>query len=256
MAGIERIKELGLACLELEFVYGVRINRAAAVTIRELAQRLGVRLSAHSPYWINLNSRDPEKIEASRQRILQSARIGFLCGARNIVFHPAFYMNDSPEKTFANVRDNLKQVVEQVEKEAADVILRPELSGKAGSFGAIDELLELSAELPLVAPCIDLAHCHARSGSFNSYHEVSGLLKKVAKRLGPRGLEDMHLHISGIAYGKAGETKHMNLMESDLNYQEILHALADHKVSGLVICESPNLEEDALLLQETYHKMR
>ncbi|GAI20517.1 unnamed protein product, partial [marine sediment metagenome] len=29
--------------------------------------------------------------------------------------------------------------------------------------------------------------------------------------------------------------------------------LKDYKVKGLVISESPNLEEDALLLQETYN---
>jgi len=37
-----------------------------------------------------------------------------------------------------------------------------------------------------------------------------------------------------------------------MNYKELLKALYDYKVAGLLICESPNLEEDALLLKETY----
>ena len=37
-----------------------------------------------------------------------------------------------------------------------------------------------------------------------------------------------------------------------MNYVELLRALSDYEVKGRVICESPNLEEDALLLQETY----
>ncbi len=255
VAGVSRIRELGLGAMELEFVYGVKVNKVAAGTIKDIAQRLGIRLSVHAPYWINLNSPDPEKIAASRERILQSARIGFLAGARSIVFHPAYYMDGVPEKAFQAVKEGVRQVVEEVDKEALEVMLRPEVSGKVAAFGTVDELLELSTAVPRVAPCIDFAHCHARSGAFNTYNELLGLLNKLSRRLGPQALQDIHVHISGIAYGKQGETKHLNLLESDLNYQEILHALVDHHCSGLVICESPNLEEDALLLQETYHKM-
>jgi len=49
--------------------------------------------------------------------------------------------------------------------------------------------------------------------------------------------------------------RHLNLKESDLNYVELLKALKDLEVNGLVICESPNLEGDALLLQETYYSL-
>ena len=65
----------------------------------------------------------------------------------------------------------------------------------------------------------------------------------------------MHMHVAGIAFGKRGELKHLNLEESDLQYVELLKALRDYKVKGLVICESPNPEEDALLLQTTYHTL-
>ena len=63
----------------------------------------------------------------------------------------------------------------------------------------------------------------------------------------------MHIHAAGIDYGKKGEIKHLNLRESDFKYVEFLQALKDYDASGMVICESPNLEEDALLLQETYN---
>ncbi|MBM2832598.1 MAG: Xylose isomerase domain protein barrel [Dehalococcoidia bacterium] len=46
--------------------------------------------------------------------------------------------------------------------------------------------------------------------------------------------------------------KHLNLKESDFHYDELLRAMRDHRVGGMVICESPNLEEDALLLQKSY----
>ena len=62
----------------------------------------------------------------------------------------------------------------------------------------------------------------------------------------------MHIHVSGIAYGKRGEIKHLNLKDSDFNYRELIRALIEYQARGMLISESPNLEEDALLLQESY----
>jgi len=65
----------------------------------------------------------------------------------------------------------------------------------------------------------------------------------------------MHIHLSGIHYGAKGELKHLNLKEADLRYAELLQALRECRAKGMVICESPNLEEDALLLQATYNTL-
>jgi len=65
----------------------------------------------------------------------------------------------------------------------------------------------------------------------------------------------MHIHLSGIKYSQHGELGHLNLRESDLRYVELLKALKELEVKGLVICESPNLEDDALLLQKTYNSL-
>ena len=49
--------------------------------------------------------------------------------------------------------------------------------------------------------------------------------------------------------------EHLTLPESDMNYPAVLRVLADCDVSGWLICESPNLEEDALLLKHEYTKI-
>jgi len=250
--GIERIAELGLGCMELEFVQGVRMGEAGARLVAETAARAGVKLSAHGPYFINLNAREPEKVRASQDRILQTARIASLCGANSITFHAAFYMSDSPEKTYDAVKKYLGEVLDRLKRENNRVWVRPEVMGKVTQFGTLEEILNLSTELAGVAPCIDFAHWHARSGGFNSYLEFASILEQVKERLGRVALDDMHIHVSGINYGKKGEISHLNLKESDFQYAELLKALKDFGAKGIVICESRNLEEDALLLQATY----
>ena len=254
-SGIERIAELGLGCMELEFVQGVRMGEASARQVAELAARLGVKLSAHAPYFINLNAKEPPKIRASQERILQTARIAALCGADSITFHTAFYLGDPPEKTYTTVKKHLREIMNQLKQENNRVWVRPELMGKPTQFGTLDEICDLCTELEGVAPCIDFAHWHARTGRFNSYQEFASVLQQIEERLGRAALDDMHIHISGITYGLRGELKHLNLKESDLQYVELVQALKDHDAKGIVVCESPNLEEDALLLQETYNSL-
>jgi len=254
-SGIERIAELGLGCMEIEFVQGVRMSEERATLVGEIAAKKGIKLSAHAPYFINLNAHEPEKIKASQDKLLQTARIASLCHAENIVFHAAFYLGDSPEKAYNTVKRYLEEILNQLKQENNRVWIRPETAGKLSQFGSLEETLDLCTELGGIAPCLDFAHWHARAGGFNSYQEFASILLQVKDRLGRNALDDMHIHVSGIAYGRKGETKHLNLKESDFQYAELIKALKDYDAKGIVICESPNLEQDALLLQATYNAL-
>jgi deoxyribonuclease-4 len=241
--------------MEMEFVQGVRMGEVSAALIREVAIKAGVKLSAHGPYFINLNARELEKIKASQGRILQTARIASICGAESITFHAAFYLGDPPEIAYNMVKKYLKEIMQQLKQENNRVWVRPEIMGKLSQFGTIEEVLNLSTELEGVAPCLDFAHWHARTGRFNSYQEFASILEQVGERLGRAALDNLHIHVSGIYYGKKGEIKHLNLKESDFQYAGLNKALGDYDAKGMVICESPNLEEDALLLQATYNTL-
>jgi deoxyribonuclease-4 len=255
-AGIERIAELGLGCMEVEFVQGVRMSPQVAVSVGELAASKKVALTAHGPYFINLNAVEPQKVHMSKERILQTARIAALFGARSITFHAAFYLKNTPAGTYAVVKKRLQEVVNTLRKEGNKVTISPEVTGKPSQFGTIEEILQLSSEMEGVLPCIDFSHWHARTGKANSYQEFSHILDQVEKKLGRRGLDNMHIHVSGIAYGNKGEIKHLMLLDSDMQYTELLKALKERKAKGVVICESvPYLEDDALLLQQTYRRL-
>ncbi len=252
ISGIERIRELGLDCMELEFVRQVQMGEKTARQVSDIAGQADIKLSAHAPYYINLNSREPEKIKASQTRLLQTARIASLCGVVSVVFHAAFYMGDPPAVAYDTVRKYLKEVLVQLKQEDIRLWIRPEIMGKGSEFGTLDEVIRLSQEFDEVLPAIDFAHWHAREGKFNSYPEFTSVLQQVKENLGSLALTNIHIHVSGIKFGEKGELSHLNLKESDFRYVELLQALLDYNVKGLVICESPNLEEDALLLKNTY----
>ncbi|MBI4295165.1 MAG: TIM barrel protein [Chloroflexi bacterium] len=255
VAGIERIAELGLDCMEVQFVQGVRMGEKLAGEVGQTAQERGVELSVHAPYFVNLNAHEPEKIAASQERLLQSARIGAIFGARSVVFHAAFYLGDPPGEVYELVKTRLAETVAQLRAEGNRVCLRPEVTGKSSQFGSLEEVLALSADIDGVYPCIDFAHQHARTGANNSYEEFVAVLDRVQARLGRAALDNIHIHFSGIAYSKAGELRHLNLGDADLRYQELLKALKDREVRGMVICESPSLEGDAQLLKREFNNL-
>jgi len=255
--GIKRVKELGLDAMELEFVRGVRMSEARAREVRELAKNLGIVLTAHAPYYINLCSDDESKVRASIERILQSARIGFLAGAWSIVFHPGYYGRLQHVEAYRRVRKALEEIVATVKSESIDVWIRPEVMGGVSEFGDLEEVVKLSAEIgPPVLPCMDFAHLHARHrGRYNSYEEFASVLEVLEKELGKEVLKNMHIHVSGIEYGEKGEVKHLNLDQSDFNYVDLLKVFRDFGVEGVVISESPNLEEDALKMKSVWQEL-
>ena len=62
----------------------------------------------------------------------------------------------------------------------------------------------------------------------------------------------MHIQIAGIEYTEAGERRHINLEDSDLNFLDLIESWKDFNIKGVVISESPNIEGDALMLKRLY----
>jgi len=185
--GIKHVRNLGLGCMELEFVHSVNISKEKAPEIKKIAEDSNIILSCHAPYFINLNSLEKSKIKASIDRILNSARILNLCGGYSVAFHSGFYMGMDSKKVYDTIKDNLKIIIRTLKNEGNNIWIRPETTGKETQFGNVDEILQLSEEFDNVMPCVDFAHFHARTnGKYNSYSEFCSILEKI--EIGKDGL--------------------------------------------------------------------
>ncbi len=256
LSGVKKVAELGLSCMELEFVRGVRMTPELAEEVGKIAKEEQVVLTAHGPYYINLNSLEKEKEKASIKRILDTARIADKAGAYSITFHPAYYLKMDPEKVYQKVRKEMKSIIETLKQQDIKLWVRPETTGKATQFGSYQELIRLSQEIDQVMPCIDFAHLHARTQKLNTYDEFHKVLSDIEKGLGKKAINNMHIHMSGINYTAKGERNHLVLKESDMNYKDLLRVLKEFDAKGVVISESPNIETDALLMKRYYESLR
>ena len=251
---LEILDEMNLDGIEVEFVQGVRMSEKSRQVVKDASNKYV--FTAHGPFFINLNAREQEKIDASITRIIDTATVANEFGGYSITYHAAFYLGNDKDVVFKRVADRTAQIIEILEKDNNKIWIRPETTGKATQWGDIAEIIKLSKEFKQVLPCVDLSHIHARSGgAFNTYDEFCEILEKIATNLGDEAINNFHAHLAGIAYTAKGEKNHLPLEESDMNYKDLLKAMKNFNVKGVVVCESPNIEDDCKLISDYYKSL-
>lgn len=243
------IEELKLDGMEIEFTYGIKIANKEEIAEYLKNEAKDFVVTAHAPYYINLNTDEKTKFEKSIKMIYDSAKIIYELGGYSITFHPGWYMKSSKDKAYERVKEGIKKVVNQLKDEGIDIWIRPETMEMESKFGDLDEVIRLSQEIENTLPCIDFAHLRYRYKN-NDENFFRSVLEKLENELGKEILNNMHIHMSGILLDKKGT--HINLRESDIPWEKILILLKEFNVKGIVISESPNIEEDAILMKEYY----
>lgn len=247
------LEEMGLDGLEVEFVHGVRMSDETRKFLKQISQEKGFLLTSHGPFYINLNSKEEEKVEASVNRIVETAQAANDFGGYSITYHAAFYIGADKETVYQQVKTQTKKIIKILEKNNIDVWIRPETTGKATQWGDYEEIIRLSKEFDQVLPCVDFSHVHARTGGeYNTYDEFCKILDRISAELGEKAINNFHAHLAGIEYSPKGEKRHLIFEESDMNYQDLLKAMKSFGVKGALVCESPNIEKDTKLLKDYY----
>lgn len=253
VGAVMHTRTLGMGALELGWVRSVRVSEKTCAAIKEAAEENDVLLSVHAPYFINLNA-DDEEWPKSRKRLMDAAHYGYLAGATEIIFHPGSYFEKPPEEVLPIAIERLGGCVEELRANDNQATLRPETMGKSAMLGSLEDTLAMSQAIEGVEPCLDFAHLHARAGdgSVNSYAEWRQVLETYGEALGEQALKRLSCHLSGIEYTEKGEKNHLPMAESDFDLEALLRALHDLGCAGRLLCESPILEEDALLFQKKW----
>ena len=246
----EIIREMGLDGMEVEFVHGVRMSDETRKLLKETKDLM---FTAHGPFYINLNSKEEDKVDASVQRIIETAQAASDFGGYSITYHAAFYMGGDKETVYQQVKTQTQKIVEILGKNNIKMWIRPETTGKATQWGDYEEIIRLSKEFDCVLPCIDFSHIHARTGGeYNTYDEFCKVLDRIATELGDFAINNFHAHLAGIDYTAKGEKRHLVFAEADMNYQDLLRAMKSFGVKGALVCESPNIETDTKILKDYY----
>jgi deoxyribonuclease IV len=242
--GIQKIAELGLNALEVEFTYGVKMLEEQAKVIGELAKKNNISLSVHGPYYINLATKEKPKLYASIQRILQSCERAHNMGATHVVYHSGFFQKDDPQKVKESIIEATKLIMEKIKENKWKTKIAPELTGKPTQFGSIPELLELRDSTGCEIT-IDFAHEKARRKGNIDYAEIFDQLK---------GMKHIHSHFSGIEWTDKGERNHKITEREDI--LPLAKEILKRKADITIINESPDPIGDAYKTKEIFNELK
>lgn len=242
VSNLEEYHRLGLRACEISFTYGPYIkNKEDALKIKKVAEKLGIYLSVHASYFVNLNSKDDKKLEDSKKRILKCCEVGDWLGAKRVIFHPGFYSGMESAEASVKIKESILEMQEFIKKEKWDVELCPEVMGKVNVFGSIDEIADLVKDTGC-GFCIDIAHILARYGRY----EFEDIKKAFPQKR-------WHVHFSGIEYGEKGERKHLVVPVEE--WEKVLKFLKELDKDIILICESPETVSDAVVGKKIWKEM-
>lgn len=250
------LRELGLDAMEYEAVRGVRISEKKARLLGEEAEKNGIILSLHAPYYINLASPEPEKREASIKRIVDSMIAAEWMRAYAVVIHTGYYKGYKDKREALKVAiQGYREALERLPSWVTRPSISPEVMGRKASIGDVDEVIEICRELgSRCRPTVDWAHLYARyEGQFvTSVDHVIGVVEKIERELGSRAVRPLHTHFSKIEYGRGGEREHHTLSEKEYGpeWDTVCRAYVETGIQAVVISESPVLEQDAIVMRD------
>ncbi len=247
----------GLNGYEIECGRGVRISDATVQRLPELAEKNGICVTLHAPYFISLSSVEEEKRRNSVDYILQSARAARAVGARKIVVHSGSCSKMTRAEATYLASQTLKDAQKALDGEGlSEIIICPETMGKINQLGTLEEVLELCGVDERFLPTVDFGHLNARTlGGIKSRADYAAMLDKIEDRLGHERLSNMHVHFSKIEYTSGGEKKHLTFADTQYgpDFEPLLEEIAKRGLSPSIICESDGTQaEDAAVMKKYF----
>lgn len=241
------LDEERLNAMEVQFVRGARMKESTAEKVGEEAEKHGIHLTIHGPYYINLNSENEDTIEKSKERIMKSSRLGDLMGADIITIHAGYYSGMSSEEATEIIGDGVVECAEKIKDEGLDVKIGLEQMGRKKSWGTLDEIKQVLDRTDVAVPVLDFAHYHARyDGILQSEEDFRELLNKFESIYhGP-----LHSHFSSIEYNDTGEKEHLNLEDYQPDFRQLAPVLKEKDYDITIISETPELDRDSLKMKE------
>lgn len=251
------IAAMGLNAYEYQCGRGVRVGTETAEKIGQAARQHGIQLSLHAPYFINLSSRDPKRIEGNCRYVLESCAAAQAMGADHIVIHTGGLGKQSRDKAFSNTVENVQELLAVQEQEGYSALtLCLETMGKINVIGTAEEIFRLVALDDRLLPCIDFGHLNARTqGGLTEREAVRALFDRMERRIGMERARRFHSHFSKIEYSKGGEVRHLTF--ADMQYGPEFAPFAEEIVARgyepRMICESAGTQaRDAVQMMRIY----
>lgn len=254
------LKDMGLNAFEYQCGRGVNIGEQKARELGAEAEKQGITLSLHAPYYISLSGAVEEKRLGSLNYIRQSAVAASFMGAERVIVHSGSVGKMTRGEALELAKDTLTRAVAMLDDEGLSHIhLCPETMGKINQLGDLTEVMELCKLDERLIPCIDFGHLNARDrGSIKTQTDYAAILDCIENNLGADRLKVFHSHFSKIEYTTGGEKRHLTFGDElyGPDFEPLMEEVYKRSLTPTFICESAGTQDtDALSMKKYYESL-
>ena len=212
----------------------------------EMAKRLDVNLSIHTPFYMDLGSNN-DLTENCMDSIRHAALILNALGGDVVVTSLGVYDDKTDrEEIDENILNNVADIMDWWQGNGLTPRLGVEVTGQEDVFGSLDQVLDLCDQIPGVIPVLNFSHLHSRTnGSLLDVDDFLNVLEQVDSYSDGR----IHTAFAGVEYSEGNEKRLTPIKKGDLRFEPLAEALIEMKPNATVISTSPLLEHDAMYMK-------
>ena len=251
------LHDKGLELFEYSFGRGVRVSADTADTIGNEADKYGIEMSVHAPYFINFASVEQAKADNSITYLTSSLKILRHFHGNRCVFHPGAEGKQPRNEAFARTLDNFTRALDVIKANGDDdLIICPETMGKQAQIGTVDEVIKLCQLAPNVYPCVDFGHVNSLlGGALKTADDFQRIIDAMFDGIGEEKTKNMHVHFSKIMYGAKGEIKHLTFADNVYGpeFEPLCEVIVKNNLTPHILSESAGTQMlDSLYMKNCY----
>lgn len=212
----------------------------------DIAKRLDVNISLHTPYYMDLGSNN-ELTDSCIDSIRRAATIVNALDGEVVVTSLGLYTGRMDEEEIdANIAENVSELMEWWKGNGIKPKLGIEITGHQSVYGSLDQVLDLCDSIDGLVPVVNFPHYHSRTnGSLMDSSDFLDILQQVE----PYCKDRIHTAFAGVEYQDGNERRLTPIKKGDLKFEPLAEALCDLKPEATVISASPLLEHDAMYMR-------
>lgn len=254
------VKNLGLELFEYSLGNGIRLKLETAKALGLEAEKQGIEVSVHAPYFINFANPSVEARQKSIEYVISSLNLLKALGGRKLVVHSGTTLGKPRNEALKILYEGYDALLNEVYKQnLGDFIICPETMGKYSQIGSYSEIIDLCKIDKCLIPTLDFGHINCvMQGGLKTEDDFKKIIDYSFDNLGEYKTDNLHIHFSKIAFTDKGETKHLDLSDTEFgpDFENLAKVLKEYKLNPTVICESKGkMATDALKLKNIYYNL-
>ena len=220
--------------------------------IGEMAKRLDVNMSIHTPYYMDLGS-DSELAAECMNSIRYAGLIMNALDGDIVVTSLGLYDGKRPEEEVDEaIYENVAALVDWWQGNGLTPRLGIEVTGQQDVFGSLEQVLDICDSIDGLTPVVNFSHLHSRTnGSLLEADDFIDVLSQVESYSDGR----IHTAFAGVDYENGNEKRLTPIKKGDLRFEPLAEALIEMKPNCTVISTSPLLEHDAMYMRIIHERV-